>query len=72
MKNIKNFVIKNQMAVVMVMVVAFFCSWIYTAHENMVARDAEREARIEQVIANGGAYYPSEDMVIGTSYVADR
>jgi len=66
MKQIKTFVQKNQMTMAVVVIIMAFGSWMYSAHKNM----QEREARIEQVIANGGTHYPSEQLTVDMSYMA--
>lgn len=67
MKQIKIFVQNNMMTIVAVAVVMLFGTWMYSAHMNM----AEREARIEKVIAEGGSYHPSSELVVNDTYVAD-
>lgn len=71
MNEIKIFVKKNPMVTAMVSGMLFFGMWMYSAHQNMAARTAEREARIDQVIANGGSYHPSDELNVGENYIAE-
>lgn len=67
MKQIKTFFQNNSMVIVSVMAVMLFGTCMYSAHQNMV----EREARIEKVIASGGSYHPSENLKVDGSYMAE-
>ena len=69
MKQIKTFVKKNQMTVAVTAIMMLFCTWMYSAYNNMQERDAKREARIEYLTNNGGTHYPSASITVDKTYI---
>lgn len=70
MKQIKTFVQKNQMTVLVGVIMLVFSTWMYSAYNNIQERDAQREARIEYLSRTGGTHYPSASITVDKSYVA--
>lgn len=71
MKKIINLVKTNGMVVASAMGTTFFVVWMCSAYINKTAHDAERESRIEQIIAEGGTHHPSAEITVNGNYVAE-
>lgn len=71
MNKIKSFVEQNTMSVTGAIVMVVFSMWMYSAHQNMIKRDIAREARINEVIANGGTHHPADDLAVSNTIVAE-